>query len=186
MDTGFLLIEICMVGFCAILVYIARRDLNAAAAQQRAATLNEAKQLEETIQSLIDVLEEKSQQIEGRIQRRFEELTALEQRTAGQPPHLTMSRGYAPEPPQQTERAGLPVRNGFGDSWRVGNNAPINDEMTPIARALALVDGGANLQTAARIVGVSSLEVETALKARLMRRNKSSADKALQEIRLDT
>jgi hypothetical protein len=183
MDTGFLLINICMVGFCAILVFLAKRDLNTAAAQQRVATVQETKQLEETIQGLIDVLEEKSQQIESRIQRRFDELNALEQKTGS---HLTLSRGYAPEPVSQPERPVMPVRNGFGDTWRISGGSSNGEEMSPIARAIALVDGGANLQTASRIVGLSSLEVETALKARLMRRNRSSAENALQEIRPDS
>jgi hypothetical protein len=56
--------------------------------------------------------------------------------------------------------------------------------MSPIKRAIALVDGGANVQTAARIVGMSSLEVETAIKARQMRRNRNTLENELEESRL--
>jgi hypothetical protein len=186
MDIGLLLLEICMVGFCAILVFLGKRDLNATAAQQRAATINESKQLEATILGLIDVLEEKSQQIEARIQKRYEELTALEQKVNGS---LTMSRGSVPEvqaSSAQLDMNPLPVRNGFGDNWRTRGRTGSGDEMSPISRAVALVDGGANLQTAARIVGMSSLEVETAIKARLLRRNRTAFENGLQESTIST
>jgi len=59
--------------------YAAKRDLNATAARAQSPSLEEMRELRETVEGLIAVLEQKAAEIEDRLQDHFDRLAAFEQ-----------------------------------------------------------------------------------------------------------
>ena len=75
-----LLLQFCILCFIGIAWWVARRDLTVTAARQTVDT-SEVQQMQETVEAILAVLEQKATEIEKRLQTRFNALEAAEAAT---------------------------------------------------------------------------------------------------------
>jgi hypothetical protein len=118
-----------------VLIYIAwqaaKRDLSAAAVREQSPSLSEMRELRETLEGLIAVLEEKASEIEGRLNRQFDRLEVIEQARADV---------------HRSEPATV-----FGQASSFASDLPDDAEPTVLGRAFELLAEGNDAREGAAI-----------------------------------
>ncbi len=170
-SAGILILEFCLLCFIGVLYWAAKKNLTAAASRQQTETLKEIRQVEETIQGLLDVLESKASEIESRLSRfsldEIDQHRSVRVTPAERPLVLAANDAFGGSDSQIDAYPGPQVAHESPEFARDLHD--INVGSRSFEDALRLVDGGSDPRTVARTTGLTIAEIETAIRMRQLR-----------------